>query len=95
MDKFKRVKKNKLNIVLEGLKHVQAKVWSKAKRNDKRIEQYRINRLFQQYQKVCTKGCVEKLKVVTYLTQEKARDFGTTFRVQERATKKMLNGWKY
>ena len=51
MDKFKRVKKNKLNIVLEGLKHVQAKVWSKAKRNDKRIEQYRINRLFQQYQK--------------------------------------------
>lgn len=42
--------------------------------------------------KVCTKGCVEKLKVVTYLTQEKARDFGTTFRVQERATKKMLNG---
>ena len=46
-----RVKKKGLNVVLEELKQrMQAKA-TKIKRYDQRIEQYRINRLFQQDQK--------------------------------------------
>ena len=49
-DKYK-VKKKGLGVVLEGLKQrLQAKSM-KIKRYDQRIEQYRINRLFQQDQK--------------------------------------------
>ena len=46
-----RVKKKVLDVVLEELKQrIQAKA-TKIKRYDQRIEQYRINRLFQQDQK--------------------------------------------
>ena len=50
-----KVQKKGLNVVLEEQKQrIQAKV-TKIKRYDQRIEQYRINRLFQQDQ-------IEKLK---------------------------------
>ena len=50
-----KVEKKGLNVVLEEQKQrIQAKV-TKIKRYDQRIEQYRINRLFQQDQ-------IEKLK---------------------------------
>ena len=46
-----KVKKKGVNVVLEELKERMQPKDTKIKRYDQRIEQYRINRLFQQDQK--------------------------------------------
>ena len=54
--------------------------------------QHRINRLFQQDYRRVYQLWMENLKVEKSLTQNKAGDFGVTFRVLESVTIKMLNG---
>ena len=52
------------------------------KRYDQKLEDYRINRLFQQDKKECTNSCMETLKAVKSLTQ-KREDFGATFGIRK------------
>ena len=70
---------------------MQAKA-TKIKRYDQRIEQYRINRLFQQDQKRVYQQLNGKIEAVKSLTQKKVGDFGATSGGQRKVTIKMLNG---
>ena len=70
---------------------MQAKA-TKIKRYDQRIEQYRINRLFQQDQKRVYQQLNGKIEAVKSLTQKKVGDFGATSEEQRKVTIKMLNG---
>ena len=87
-----RVKKKGVNVVLEELKERMQPMDTKIKRYDQRIEQYRINRLFQQDQRRLYQQLNRKKKAAKILTQKKVGYFGATFEEQKRVTTKMLNG---
>ena len=62
------------------------------KRDDQRIEQYRINRVFQQDQKRVYQQLNGNIESRENLTQKKVENFGATSWEQKRVTIKMLNG---
>ena len=74
-----RVKKKGLNVVPENLKQRLQTKATEIKRYDQRIEQYRINRFFEQDQKRVYQQLNEKLKAGESLTQKKVGNFGATF----------------
>ena len=74
-----RIKKKGLNVVLEELKQRLKAKSMKIKRYDQRIEQYKINRLFQQDQKRVYQQLGGKVTVMKSLMLMKVNGFGVTF----------------
>ena len=74
-----RIKKKGLSVVPENLKQRLQTKATEVRRYDQRIEQYRINRFFEQDQKRVYQQLNEKLKAGKSLTQKKVGNFGATF----------------